>query len=81
MDTFLFLVDADCFVIANNNDCFEGDPGSGSCLEAMLEPGTYHLVVNNWSPAEAGDYSLAVTCEPITFCGDCIVGELSLIHI
>ena len=75
MDTFLFLVDADCFVIANNNDCFEGDTGSGSCLGAMLEPGTYHLVVNNWSPAEVGDYSLTVTCEPVNFCGDCVVGE------
>jgi len=74
MDTFLFLVDADCFVLANNNDCLEGDPGSGSCVAVMLEPGRYHLVANNWSSAQAGDYTLAVSCEPVSFCSDCVVG-------
>ena len=75
MNTFLFLVDADCFVIATNNDCIEGDPGSGSCLGALLEPGSYHLVANGWEPADSGDYSLGVNCEPVRFCGDCVEGE------
>ena len=75
MNTFLFLVDADCFVIATNNDCIEGDPGSGSCLGALLEPGSYHLVANGWEPVDSGDYSLGVNCEPVSFCSDCVVGE------
>ena len=35
MNTFPLLVDTDCFVIATNNDCIEGDPSSGSCQGAM----------------------------------------------
>ena len=72
MNTFLFLVDQGCLLVATNDDCVEGDPDSGSCLRVLLEPGSYYLAVNSWEPLDLGSYSLEVNCQLMEFCGDCV---------
>lgn len=77
MNTFLFLVDEDCLLVATNDDCVEGDPDSGSCLRVLLEPGSYYLAVNSWEVAGAGAYNLDVTCQLMEFCGDCVTASVT----
>ncbi len=76
MNTFLFLVDEDCLLVATNDDCVEGDPDAGSCLRLLLEPGLYYLAVNSWEVAGAGAYSLDVSCQLMEFCGDCVTASV-----
>ncbi len=77
MNTFLFLVDEDCLLVATNDDCVEGDPDSGSCLRVLLEPGSYYLAVNSWEVVGAGAYNLDVSCQLMEFCGDCVTASVA----
>jgi len=61
-DTFLFLTDDTCALIALNDDCTQGDL-SLSCITASLDPGVYYVVPNTFAPNEGGSYELTVVCD------------------
>ena len=73
LDTFVFLLDADCAGIASNDDC-ESSPNS--CLTIDLPPGEYFVAANSFTPSSGG-YDLSVQCAPIETCADCSVGSLT----
>jgi hypothetical protein len=76
-DTFLFLVDAGCGVLATNDDC----PGAGlnSCLLGInLPPGGYFLVANSFAGGVTGDYTLSVECgKAFIVCEDCPLADIA----
>jgi hypothetical protein len=74
-DTFLFLVDAGCFVVAFNDDCVPGQD-LNSCITAQLQPGNYFLVANTFEPGATGSYTLEFSCGSQDFCTDCNRGAI-----
>jgi hypothetical protein len=75
-DTFLFLVDSDCNVLATNDDCTEGDTGR-SCLSLGLTAGAYAIWVNSFAAGATGDYTLEVSSPDCAPCESCRVGEVA----
>ncbi len=74
-DSFLVLFDADCDVIAFNDDCGTGT--LDSCLTTLVEPGEYFVGANSFSAGETGSYRLDLTCLDLGPCRDCLAGEVS----
>lgn len=76
-DTFLLLTDADCNILASNDDCTPGNFDL-SCLSVDLEPGEYFVLVNTFSVGETGEYTLSVSCEtePTPCDEECISGTI-----
>jgi hypothetical protein len=74
-DSFLFLFDSRCNVIARNDDC----PGGGlnSCITRRLEAGTYHIGANSLEPGETGPYTIELACADTRFCNDCEAGRIA----
>jgi hypothetical protein len=78
IDTFLFLVDENCNVIATNDDCSEGT--LSSCLEAvLLPPGAYFIVANSFEPGVSGPYALEFSCggSGANICEDCTIVDVA----
>src|SRR5688572_7941142 len=55
-DTYLFLIDSSCALVAQNDDCTGS--GTNSCLVFFPEPGTYFIVANSYDAQETGAYTL-----------------------
>jgi len=58
-DSWLFLLNASCASIAQNDDCVVGN--INSCLTQSLAPGTYYVGANSYDPA-IGTYTVGITC-------------------
>jgi hypothetical protein len=75
-DTFLFLADSECNILATNDDCQEGNVGR-SCISLGLTAGAYAVWVNSLSAGETGGYTLEVSSPDCAPCESCRVGEVS----
>ncbi|MEM7230644.1 MAG: hypothetical protein AAF517_00630 [Planctomycetota bacterium] len=75
IDSFLYLLDAQCNLIAFSDDC----KGLDSCLELELEAGDYFLQASAFSAKELGTYSLSIECRDVQSpCTEaCQVGSLT----
>lgn len=56
-DSYLFLLDGFCNILAQNDDCV----GVNSCLTQLLPAGTYYVGANSFD-VETGSYTVAVSC-------------------
>jgi hypothetical protein len=72
-NAFLFLTNANCEVLATNDDA----NGTDSRLVVLLPADNYFLVANSFAAGEVGPYVLGVGCSEITLCRDCLVGPIS----
>jgi hypothetical protein len=73
-DAMLYVLDADCNLIALNDDCAPNDT-SRSCISGQLEAGTYHLAVSSFNSGETGNYQISTSCANL--CVDCVAGDLA----
>ncbi len=72
-DTVITLLDANCEVVASNDDC---DDTTDSCLVfRQLAGGSYSVVATSFEVA-TGAYELTATCTTFDLCRDCLDGTL-----
>jgi hypothetical protein len=75
-DTFLFLHDESCAVVAFNDDRARGDLNSR--LVGVLPAGTYYAAASSYVSRATGPYTLTLACEaPVVPCDDCEVLPLA----
>ncbi len=76
-DTYLYIADADCFLVGENDDCEVGNFDL-SCVTVNVLAGEYTLMVTSYAAGETGPYSLSTTCETgVDPCVDCAVGTIA----
>ncbi|MEC8895920.1 MAG: hypothetical protein VX675_06325, partial [Planctomycetota bacterium] len=75
-DTVLDLKNADCELLASNDDCDQATVNS--CLEVELDPGVYFLGVRSFEAAGSGAYTLSLQPEtgPVRSIGPFLRGDV-----
>jgi hypothetical protein len=74
-DTYLFIYEASCIVLATNDDCSEDD--RNSCLSIGLPEGTFYVGVNSYDGGVTGPYTLQVSGSECNLCASCKAGDIA----